>query len=123
MSRSHSTTSGRAEDQIAATERFLGGQSETADKAAEAGGITLRALLSAVKGGANAAMVPMAAIAAGNTGKVSKELARKLANLTPDEQQLYLRYVQDYMAKQLAKRTTRQALTAGAIGGGMGGAR
>lgn len=113
----------QAEDQIAATERFLGGQSETADKAAEAGGITLRALLSAVKGGANAAMVPMAAIAAGNTGKVSKELARKLANLTPDEQQLYLRYVQDYMAKQLAKRTTRQALTAGAIGGGMGGAR
>lgn len=115
-----------AEDQIAATERFLTGQSETADKALEGAGIGMKALQKALRlgsGAKEAVLMPLAAAAQGNTGKVSKALADKLGNLTPDEQQLYLRYIQQFMEQQMAKQAARRGYTAGAIGGGMAGTR
>ena len=108
-----------AEDDIAYTERFLTGQTETADKALEAAGIGAKALQRAAqmgRGGITSAVVPLLAVAQGNTGKVSKALAERLATLSPEQQQAYLRYIAQFMEDRAAQQAMRRQLARGAIG-------
>lgn len=102
-----------AEDQIAQTERFLSGQSNTADKLRESEKVmgAVRQVIQGGKGLLNNALDVLSTRLQGNTGRVSSELARILSTLDPAEQQAVLKALQAEQARQASRAALSRALT------------
>lgn len=103
-----------AEDQIAQTERFLSGQSNTADKLRESEKVmgVVKQVLQGGKGFVANAMDALSTRLQGNTGRVSAELARMLSALDPTEQAATLRALQAERDRMLQRAVLSRALQA-----------
>lgn len=108
-----------AESEIAATQRFLSGQSETADKGMEAlaQGARVMQQLRGITDPVRLAGVWLDAQAHGNWGRVSQEVARRFGSLNRAEQQEFLQLI----AREALRRTNRGAVT-GRVGAAAAGA-
>lgn len=111
-----------AESRIAATERFLSGQSETADKAMEGTNVMMRAL-QAVRGSdpMQLASIWLNARMQGNTGRVAQEIARRMSTLSRAEQQAFLEEIAQTQAERAARRAVGGRTVTGRAGGAAGG--
>ena len=112
-----------AEGEIAESQRFLSGQSNTADKHAERdnlGAAVLGFMRNPVDAAANLSMGFLNPMIRDNAGRTADEIARRFATMSPLEQAVIIAQAREAMARAARRRAAGAA--AGRAGGAMGGA-
>lgn len=107
------------EDEIAETERFLGHQSNTADKLQERdqlGAAVLNVLSRGKQGVVDLPLSWLNTRLQGNTGRVADEIARRFSSLSQTEQAAILEAARAEMARQAVRATTVRGVGRGAAG-------